>query len=74
MSNKLADFLIKMADDLNLQQSYATNPEAVMAQYGLTDDDKAALRTGNEASILARIGSSPVVIIVKLILAYKKKT
>jgi hypothetical protein len=74
MSNKLADFLIKMADDLDLQQSYATHPEAVMAQHGLTDDDKTALRTGNEASIFSRMGSPGGVIIVKLILAFKKKT
>jgi hypothetical protein len=73
MSNKLADFLIKMADDLDLQQSYATEPEAVMTQYGLTGDDKAALRTGNEGSIFARIDSPGDVIIVKLILAFKKK-
>jgi hypothetical protein len=74
MSNKLADFLIKMADDIDLQQNYAAHPDAVMAQYGLTDDDKAALRTGNESSILARMGSPPGTIIVKLIVAFKKKT
>jgi hypothetical protein len=72
MSNKLADFLIKMADDLDLQRSYATDPEAVMAQYGLTDDEKAALRTGDEKIILSRM-VRPGGVIVKLLLVFAKK-
>ena len=74
MSNKLADFLIKMTDDPDLQHKYATDPEAVMAQYGLTDDDKAAMRSGNESTILARMGSVGGRQVPKLILGFKKKT
>jgi hypothetical protein len=73
MSNALADFLIKMGNDVDLQRDYATQPEAVMTRHSLADDDKAALRSGNESSIFARIGNPVGMIIVKQIFVYPKK-
>jgi len=74
MSKPLVDFLIKLAEEPELQKSYAAHPEAAMTQHGLSDDEKAVLRTGNEKAILAHIAGpsgvmNPKLILKKLILA-----
>ena len=71
MANQLADLLIKLSGDLDLQHKYATNPEAVMTQYGLSANEKAALRAGNEGAIFSTMDSPTDWGIAKLILAFK---
>jgi Aromatic-ring-opening dioxygenase LigAB, LigA subunit len=70
MATTLADFLIQMSNDLDLQHRYADDPEATMTSFGLTDAEKAALRSGDEESIKAAFGPNNPKIVVKFILPH----
>ncbi|HXT21873.1 MAG TPA: hypothetical protein VN811_14940 [Thermoanaerobaculia bacterium] len=56
MSQKAADFVAKLSSDSSLQQRYKSDPEAVMSEAGLSDEDKAVLRTNDPAKITAYLG------------------
>lgn len=56
MSDKLMKLLLDLSEDLSVQKAYAADPEAVMNRYGLTDEQKAALRSGDESKILKETG------------------
>jgi Aromatic-ring-opening dioxygenase LigAB, LigA subunit len=62
MANNLSRLMGELAESLSLQRDYMANAEAVMTRYGLSDDEKAALRSGDEAAILREVGGSGVVV------------
>jgi hypothetical protein len=72
MSNRLIDFLIAMGEDLSLQHQYREDPEKVMSEHSLSNEDKAALLSGDERLILRGQHGKDDVIIYKLILVIPK--
>jgi len=56
--NKLRDFLIDLSTDENLRERFAKDPEGVMDEYGLTDEEKKWIREGDTGSINNSIGET----------------
>src|SRR5688572_31288228 len=56
----LLDYLSDLAKDPVAQQVFKKDPEAAIADSGLSDDDKAILRTRNNAAIQAAVGQQAV--------------
>src|SRR5688500_9893943 len=52
----LLEYLSDLAKDPVAQQVFKKDPEAAIADSGLGDDDKAILRTRNNAAIQAAVG------------------
>lgn len=50
MSN-LNDFLEKLSSDADLKARYLENPEQVMEEAGLSEEEKEAMRSGDEKSL-----------------------
>ncbi len=48
---KLIHFLVRLAEDQNFLKDFLADPEAVMSQNGLKDQEKAALRSKDAANI-----------------------
>lgn len=57
MSENLTNFLVAMGKSPSMMISYVTDPEKTMADHGLDADDKAAVRSGDETKILARMSA-----------------
>ena len=57
MANKLFYFLVQMGENLELQREFRRDPDAVMARYGLTAKQtaavKKAIRTNDAEDIAA---------------------
>ncbi|QSX29034.1 hypothetical protein JYB88_12320 [Shewanella cyperi] len=45
--SKLTDFLKKLGEDATLLDAYKKDPEGVMRQHGLTDEEIAAIMAGD---------------------------
>lgn len=52
MTNNLTELLVALSGSLELQKAYARNREAIMSAFGLSEVEKAALRSGDEAAIV----------------------
>ncbi len=53
-----------MSLDMSLQRSFAENKERVMRAFGLTGEEKAVLKSGDEARIKKLIGGTEPVCFV----------
>jgi hypothetical protein len=61
MSENLKQFLVGLASDPEKLGGYLSDPDTAMAAAGLDPEDRAALKSGNQASIQARLsGPEPV--------------
>lgn len=71
MKNGLTQFLIALSESFAMQRAYQEGREALIAAFGLSDAEKAALRTGDEASIKALTNGGAVfnVVITKASIA-----
>lgn len=49
---QVLDFLHKMSKDPSIQNDYKNNPESVLDDHGLTDDQKRLLLTNDREKIL----------------------
>jgi len=56
--NKLRDFLIDLSMDEKLREKFAKDPEGVMDEYGLTDEEKGWIREGDTESINKSVGDN----------------
>jgi hypothetical protein len=65
--SSLENLVIAMSEDLKLRLAYAKDSEAVMAEYGLAEEEKAALRSGDEAAVHGAIGAASASVFAKLI-------
>ena len=59
MSN-LVDFLKSMGKDSNLEDEFGRDPDAVMERFGLSDDEKAAVKSGDADKVKAMCGLEDV--------------
>lgn len=59
MSN-LNDFLEKLSSDADLKARYLENPEQVMEEAGLSEEEKEAMRSGDEKSLSDLTGDSSI--------------
>ncbi|PKM07293.1 MAG: hypothetical protein CVV14_08945 [Gammaproteobacteria bacterium HGW-Gammaproteobacteria-4] len=51
MTNKLLELVNALGRDAALAAEYEANPDAVLARYGLSDEQKAAMKGGDCAAI-----------------------
>ena len=72
MTNRLSTFIIALGENLALRRAYAENPEAVMAEHGLSASDAEALRSGDEATICRAIGVARDATSAKIVVAPTK--
>ena len=72
MTNRLSTFIIALSEDLALRRAYAEDPEAVMAEHGLSAGDRAALRSGDETTICRAITAAPGAVFAKIVIAPSK--
>ncbi len=64
---KLEEFIIKLSEDSQLNQSYLENPEAVMGQMGLDQDEIKAVMSGDQKQIKSLIGEKAhLITIIKM--------
>jgi len=56
MSKATADLITKMSSDPSLLSRYRQDPEAVMNEAGLSDEDKAVMRTNDPQKITEHLG------------------
>ncbi|MHC9511717.1 hypothetical protein [Kangiella sp. M94] len=64
---KLEEFIIKLSEDSQLNQSYLENPEAVMGQMGLDQDEIKAVMSGDQKQIKKLIGEKAhLITIIKM--------
>ena len=64
---KLEEFIIKLSEDSQLNQSYIENPEAVMGEMGLDQDEIKAIMSGDQKQIKKLIGEKAhLIAIIKL--------
>jgi predicted DNA-binding protein (UPF0251 family) len=54
----LADLLKKLGEDAALEESYRKDPEAVMDQFDLGDEEREALRSGDIEKLKRMTGLS----------------
>jgi hypothetical protein len=54
MSERVITFLLAMGNDLDLQHAYAQNPDQVMTDHSLNDEEKTAILKGDVSSILTQ--------------------
>ncbi|PXF64160.1 hypothetical protein [Kangiella spongicola] len=59
---KFEEFVIKLSEDPKLNQSYVENPEAVMKDFGLEDNEIKAVMTGETKEIEKLTGAKAVCI------------
>lgn len=55
-SQHVAAFINKLSTDPNLRSQFKANPDAVMDQEGLSDEDKQVVRSGDPEQIRAHLG------------------
>lgn len=64
---KLEEFIIKLSEDSQLNQSYIENPEAVMGQMGLDQEEIKAVMSGDQKQIKKLIGEKAhLITIIKM--------
>jgi len=63
-SQHIAGFINKLSTDPNFLNQYKANPDAVMDQEGLSDEDKQVLRTGDPDQIRNHLGDDPPPIVL----------
>jgi hypothetical protein len=51
MPSKIAEFLTEMSKDPSMREAFEMDPDAAMADWGLSDKEKAALKSGDERAI-----------------------
>lgn len=56
MSKKASDFVTKLSKDPELAKAFAEDPDAAMANEDLSDADKEALKSGDDARIRTYLG------------------
>lgn len=64
---KLEEFIIKLSEDSQLNQSYIENPEALMGEMGLDQDEIKAVMSGDQKQIKKLIGEKAhLITIIKM--------
>lgn len=64
---KLEEFIIKLSEDSQLNQSYIENPEALMGEMGLDQDEIKAVMSGDQKQIKKLIGErAHLITIIKM--------
>ena len=56
MSKEAAKYIEKLSEDPSLRDAHKADPEASMTKAGLSDEDKAVIRSGDEEKIRAHMG------------------
>lgn len=56
MSNTLQTLITDLSNNPDLEEKYKANPEAVMEQYGLSDQEKQLMRNEDVAGIQKALG------------------
>lgn len=56
MQNRLMELLVALGENLTLQRAYARDREGIMTAFGLDDDQKTSLRSGNLDAVIVRAG------------------
>lgn len=56
MPKKAADFVTTLSQDPQKREAYKADPEGTMDDHGLSEDDKAVLRTGDPDKIREYLG------------------
>ncbi|ASJ97442.1 hypothetical protein [Shewanella marisflavi] len=56
--SKLSDFFQKLGSDAALLEAYKADPEGVMQNYGLSDEEIAAVMSGDKEQIDSLSGDS----------------
>lgn len=51
MANKLLELVTALGRDAALAAEYESDPDAVLARYGLSDEAKAAMKTGDHEAV-----------------------
>ncbi|AOE48891.1 hypothetical protein [Kangiella sediminilitoris] len=59
---KFEEFVIKLSEDSQLNKSYVENPEAVMKDFGLEDNEIRAVLKGETKEVEKLIGTKAVCI------------
>ncbi|AKE51125.1 hypothetical protein [Kangiella geojedonensis] len=65
---KFEEFVIKLSEDPKLNQSYIENPEAVMKDFGLEDNEIKAVMTGETKEIEKLTGTKAVCINIVMLM------
>lgn len=65
---KFEEFVIKLSEDPKLNQSYVENPEAVMRDFGLEDNEIKAVMTGETKEIEKLTGTKAVCINIVMLM------
>lgn len=55
MADKLVDFAEALSTDAELSKKFKSNPQGVMADFGLNKDDQALVLGGNAEAIQKRL-------------------
>ncbi len=55
MSDQLRKLLTELGQNSNLETKYQQDPESVMSEYGLADDDKQLLRDEDSDGIRSKL-------------------
>ncbi len=55
-SKRTADFIIALSQHPELKEAWKTDPEGAMTKAGLSEEGKAALRSGDPEKIYAHLG------------------
>ena len=64
---KLEEFIIKLSEDSQLNQSYLENPQAVMERMGLEQTEIKAILSGDQKKIQKMVGEKAhLIAIIKL--------
>ncbi|PKM14515.1 MAG: hypothetical protein CVV12_13650 [Gammaproteobacteria bacterium HGW-Gammaproteobacteria-2] len=56
MANKLLELVNALGRDAALAAEYEADPDAVLARYGLSDEQKAAMKAGDCAAVAKLCG------------------
>jgi monoamine oxidase len=64
MATPLAELIVALSDSLELQRAYGRDQESIMEAFGLSETEKAALRTGDKKAIEALAGVGPTTVVV----------
>ena len=65
---KFEEFVIKLSEDPKLNESYVKNPEAVMKDFGLEDNEIKAVMTGETKEIEKLTGTKAVCINIVMLM------
>jgi hypothetical protein len=70
MSSRLFYFLIKMAEDLDLQRAYAADPDKVMAKFGLSSSERNLVTSGDTTAVNRAVSGGDDFVILKVLQAH----